>query len=250
MDTRYERWYSPALGREMECKIYGHGGKPALFIPCQNGRFFVFENYRMADTWAPWIETGRVMVCAVDTLDEETWSNKSGDPYGRIRRHEVWMCYLTQEVVPFMQERARERNGWDGDPGLLVFGASLGATHAANLYFRFPQLFDRLLALSGIYTADYGFDGYMDDMVYINSPEHYLPNLPHDHPFIERYNQNKGVICVGLGAWEVPDSTRKIEYALRSKNIRLWVDYWGYDCEHDWPWWYKQCAYFLPYLLD
>ena len=249
METYYTKWYSPSLGREMECKVYGHAGKPALFIPCQNGRFFDFENYRMTDTWAPWIESGQVMVCAVDTLDEETWSNKTGDPYWRSRRHEAWMRYLAEEVVPFMQGLARERNGWEGEPGLLVFGCSLGATHAANLYFRYPTRFDRLLALSGIYTADYGFDGYMDELVYLNSPAHYLPNLSPDHPFIERYNQNKGVICVGQGPWEIPDSTRQVDAILRQKGINLWVDYWGHDCAHDWPWWYKQCPYFLPYLL-
>ena len=27
--------YSPALGRDMECKLYGHGGQPILFIPCR-----------------------------------------------------------------------------------------------------------------------------------------------------------------------------------------------------------------------
>ena len=250
METQYERWYSPVLGREMECKVYGHAGRPALFIPCQNGRFFDFENYQMADVWAPWIESGQVMVCAVDTLDIETWSNKTRDPAWRSHRHEAWMRYLVSEVVPFMQERAKERNGWGEDSGLLAFGCSLGATHAANLYFRFPYQFDRLLALSGIYTADYGFDGYMDELVYLNSPEHYLPQLSPDHPYIEQYNRNKGVICVGLGDWEMPESTRSIDYTLRSKGIHLWVDYWGHDCTHDWPWWYKQVAYFLPYLLD
>ena len=37
---------------------------------------------------------------------------------------------------------------------------------------------------------------------------------------------------------------------LRSKGIDLWVDFWGWDCAHDWPWWYKQVAYFVPYLLE
>ena len=61
----------------------------------------------------------------------------------------------------------------------------LGATHAANLYFRRPDLFNGLLALSGIYDASYGFGSYMDDLVYMNSPVHYLPNLPSDHPYME-----------------------------------------------------------------
>lgn len=150
MHTEYMKAYSSALGRDMECKLYGHVGRPVLFIPCQNGRFYDFENYHMTDIWAPWIESGQIMVLAIDTLDLETWSNKSGDPYWRIRRHEDWIRYITDEVVPFICHEACCRNGWETEPGVTAFGCSLGATHAANLFFRFPDLFDGLLALSGI----------------------------------------------------------------------------------------------------
>ena len=49
----------------MECKLYGHAGRPMLFIPCQDGRFFDFENYHMAGTLAPWIESGQLMVLSI-----------------------------------------------------------------------------------------------------------------------------------------------------------------------------------------
>jgi len=55
----------------MECKVYGHGGRPMLYIPCQDGRFFDFEDFHMADTLAPWIESGQLMVMSIDTLDKE-----------------------------------------------------------------------------------------------------------------------------------------------------------------------------------
>ena len=249
MQTQYFKEYSPTLGRDMECKVYGHAGRPVLFIPCQDGRFFSFEDFHMADVWAPWIESGQVMVFAVDTLDLETWSNKGGDPYWRARRHEQWMDYLFYEMVPFIQAMACERNGWAEAPGIIAFGCSLGATHAANLYFRRPDLFSGLLALSGIYTASYGFDGYMDEVVYANSPVDYMANLPADHPYIGLYNSQRAVICVGQGPWEIPDSTRQLQSILQSKGIGTWVDFWGYDCAHDWDWWYKQVVYFVPYLL-
>ncbi len=250
MQTRYFQAYSPALGRNMECMLYGHAGRPVLVIPCQDGRFYDFENFHMTDTWAPWIESGQVMVLSVDTMDQETWSAQDGDPYWRVRRHEQWMDYITFEAVPLLQSLANEYNGWDGRPGVLVFGCSLGATHAPNLYFRHPELFARLLALSGIYTAEYGVGSYMDEVVYENSPLHYLANMPCDHPNISMYNQKRAVICVGQGPWEIPDTTRRMDEICREKGISLWVDYWGYDCAHDWPWWYKQVEYFLPYLLD
>ncbi|MBQ6371772.1 MAG: esterase family protein [Oscillospiraceae bacterium] len=248
METHYEKWFSPSLGRDMELKVYGRGGKPVLYIPCQDGRFFDFENFRMTDAWAPFIDSGQTTVFSVDTMDLETFSAKNGDPYWRIRRHEAWITYISNEVVPYIRSFCRGY-GWQTDPGIMAFGCSLGATHAANLYFRFPHLFDEVLALSGVYDIAYGFDGYMDDLVYLNAPVLYLSNMPADHPYFELYRRNRAVICVGQGPWEMPDDTRTLHRVLVEKGIPAWVDYWGYDTAHDWPWWYKQVSYFVPELL-
>ena len=98
MQTYYWNEYSPALGRNMEVKRYGHAGRPVLFIPCQNGRFFDFENFHMTDVWAPFIERGDCMVYSTDVIDQETWSDPDGDPAWRIARHEQWMRFLTEEL--------------------------------------------------------------------------------------------------------------------------------------------------------
>ncbi len=248
MQTYYTKWYSPSIGRELEIKVYGHAGRPVLFIPCQDGRFFDFESFKMTDAWAPWIESGQCMVFAIDTLDQETYS-ATYESFWRIRRHEQWFAYICNEVVPFMQAMANDRNGWTGTPGCIAFGCSLGATHAANLYFRRPDLFDGLLALSGIYDSEYGFPGYMDELVYANSPVHYLGGMPADHPYIQLYNQHKGVIVVGQGPWEVPDSTFALRDIFIQKGINVYVDVWGHDVAHDWDWWYKQVPVHLPHIL-
>ena len=251
METEYYVYYSQILGCNQEIKRYGHAGRPVLFIPCQNGRFYDFENYHMTDTWAPWIEAGQCMVFAIDTMDQETWSDKQGDPAWRIRRYEEWLRFITEELAPFIRDITNEKNGWDGQPGIIPFGCSLGATHAANLFFRWPDIFDGCLALSGIYTADYGFDGYWDDVVYRNSVADYMANLPEGHPYIDKYNSKKAVICVGRGAWEVPYTTERLYNICKAKGITgVWVDFWGTDCAHDWDWWYKQCAYYVPMLLN
>ncbi|MCD7884671.1 MAG: esterase [Lachnospiraceae bacterium] len=249
MKTQYFCNYSPALNRQMECKVYGHAGRPVIFFPCQDGRFYDFENYHMTDVWAPWIESRQVMVCAVDTVDSETWSKPWEEAYGRIRWYEQWITYITDEVVPFLRTLANEYNGWEGYPGVMLFGCSLGATHAANLFFRRPDLFDGLLALSGLYSTEYGFGDYMDEIVYQNSPVHYLGGMPKDHPYIQLYNLKRAVICCGQGAWEMPEYTRNLKRILEDKGIHAWVDLWGTDCRHDWDWWYKQVVYFVPYLL-
>ena len=81
MNIEYYNEYSPAMGKNMECKVYGHKGRPVLFIPCQDGRFFDFENFHMTDIWAKWIDAGEVMVFSIDTVDSESWSDKNSDPY-------------------------------------------------------------------------------------------------------------------------------------------------------------------------
>ena len=101
MEMQYFKDYSPALGRDMECKIYGHAGRPMLYIPCQDGRFFDFENFHMNDTLAPWIESGQIMVLSIDTMDKETWSDTQGDPYWRIRRIRYFVASLQRETDDF-----------------------------------------------------------------------------------------------------------------------------------------------------
>ena len=250
METAYFEMYSNNLDRTMPIKVYGHAGKPVLFIPCQNGRFFDFENFRMADIFAPWIDGGKCMVFAIDTIDAETWSREDGNPYDRIRLHERWIDYITRDAVPFIRDYANMKNGWDGFPGVMTFGCSTGAFHAMNLYLRFPDLFDRCMALSGVYNSSFFLGDYMDDVVYRNSPNDYMAGFPADHPFIAEYNRHKAVACTGRGAWEEPWSTECLDRRFHELGINVWVDYWGSDVNHDWPWWYKMAAYFLPYLLD
>ena len=44
MQIDYHKEHSSRLGRDMEFKVYGHGGKPALVFPCQNGRCVPYGN--------------------------------------------------------------------------------------------------------------------------------------------------------------------------------------------------------------
>ena len=44
--------------------------------------------------------------------------------------------------------------------------------------------------------------------------------------------------------------THRLEEVLHAKSIPAWVDYWGTDVDHDWPWWHKQLGYFMGRWLD
>ena len=135
--------------------------------------------------------------------------------------------------------------------GDAVCGCSMGGVHAGNFFFRRPDLFDTVLSMSGLFNGQYFFHDYMDDLVYANSPAHFLPNMPPDHPWMELYRRSTIILCVGQGAWEedLLYGTRELDAILTAKNIPHWADYWGCDVAHDWCWWQKQFPYFLGHIL-
>ena len=47
VNIKYYKEYSHHLNRDMEFKVYGHSGQPILIFPCQDGRFYDFENFNM-----------------------------------------------------------------------------------------------------------------------------------------------------------------------------------------------------------
>ena len=242
MQVEYHKWYSRYLNRNMEYKTFGNQGHALIAFPCQNGRFFDYADQGMIHVLTPWIEVGKIRVICVDGIDWETWSNFGGDPRWRIEQQERWFNYIIEELLPNIRY-------YDGET-FMTTGCSMGAMHAANFFFRRPDIFDTVIGLSGLYHAGYGFPFYSDELTYANSPQDFLRNMPEDHPWMQLYRQRRIVICIGQGRWEEEtlDSTRQLDTILCEKHIPAWFDYWGFDCDHDWPWWRKQLPYFMSHL--
>lgn len=242
MNIENHKWYSPNLGHDMALKVYGYYGKPVIVFPAQGGSFYEFEDFGMVSAIHEHIEAGKIKLFTVESIDFQAWANTGAHPSARGLRHEDYDRYITNEVVPF----ARQHCG-DTDQKLLATGCSMGAYHAANFFFRHPDLFDAVIALSGIYHLGMFIGDYMDERVYFNSPLAYLANM--DDPwYLDQYRQSQIIICTGQGAWEdnMVDSTLALKRILEAKNIPAWIDLWGHDVNHDWPWWRKM----LPYFLD
>ena len=247
MREYYPKEYSPVLGREMECAVFSGDGdaeRVCLAFPPQDGRFYDFKNFGMVESVRPWIESGKILLVCADGIDWETWSKSDGDPRARIELQERWYHYIIDELLP-----RYERKPWRKS---LVCGCSMGGVHAGNFFFRRPDLFDAMISLSGLFNASYFFGDYMDDLVYANSPAHFLPNMPEDHPWISLYRQSKIILCCGQGAWEddLRVGTAELDRILSAKNIPHWTDWWGYDVSHDWCWWQKQLPYFFGKLEE
>ncbi len=239
MHTEHHRWFSPALGHDMELKVYGHYGQPIVVFPAQDGRYYDFENFKMIEACSELLESGRIKIIAVDSVDWQSWTNAGAHPSNRAQRHMDFERYITTEVAPFVQKNTGLETMW-------VSGCSMGALHSANFFFRRPDLFNGLIALSGLYDLRLFIGDYRDANVYYNSPLEYLPNL-NDPWHLERYRRSKIVIAVGQGRWEEDAirDTRALERILVDKGVPVWVDYWGHDVDHDWVSWRKMLPYFL-----
>jgi len=122
----------------------------------------------------------------------------------------------------------------------------MGGYHSANFFFRHPDIFDALIAISGVYSLQMFVGDYMDDNVYLNSPIDYLKNLK-DNLFLDKYRKSQIIVVAGQGAWEdeMLQETLALKTILEEKGIPALVDIWGNDVYHDWPWWQKMLPYFL-----
>ncbi len=245
MNKEYITQYSSCLNRDMHLMVYGHGGLGILVFPCQDSMCDNYEDFGMVDTLKDYIESGQIQLFCVDTVDKESWSDVSGDKEHRAYIQEQYFYYIVNEAVPFIKNEYHVEN-------LITNGCSLGATHAVITFLRRPDLFDGVIALSGCYDAPHFWDGWCNGTLYNNSPVHFLANMPGDHPYIELYNQKKIIISIGQGAWQREGirTLNIIKDIFEEKGVNAWIDFWGYDVDHDWPWWKKQMLYFLPYVIN
>ena len=238
--------HSQRLDKDMRMLVFGEGGYPIIVFPTQDAMCDNFENFGMVDTLSDYIDSKQIQLFCVDSVDAESWSNVYGDRDWRAERQEQYYEYITEEVVPLVAKTSKR------NVRPLAMGASMGATQAAIMFLRRPDLFQGIISLSGVYDAQDFFGNWMSSTLYDNSPVHFLPNMPADHPYIDVYNKRQIVLCVGQGAWEEAGirTQRVLADAFERLGVDAWCDFWGFDVNHDWPWWKRQVRYFLPYVLE
>ncbi|HKS97112.1 MAG TPA: alpha/beta hydrolase-fold protein [Terriglobia bacterium] len=232
---QYIRRPSAALGRDMEMLVFGHAGARVLAFPTSMGRFFDWEDRGLVGALGERLEQGFIQLFCVDSVDSESWYNKSITPHDRAVRHTQYDQYLVTEVLPFTREI-------NSNPFVIAAGPSFGAYHAANFAFRHPEHVNRLLGMSGYYDIKRFTEGYSDDAVYFNNPCDFLMH-EHDAARLEALRRLDIILATGR-----TDSGCENNFYLSgilwSKNVwhalRLWDGF-----AHDWPYWQEMLKLYI-----
>lgn len=237
MNREYHKWWSPRLGRDMELLVFGHAGVPMVVFPTSQGRFYEYEDRGLVGAVAHKIDSGEIQLYCLDSVDAESWYNRSVPPRWRIARHVQYESYVMEEVLPLVRLK-----NWN--PHLASLGASFGGYHAVNIALRHPDRFTGFLSMSGAYDMSRRFlQGYYDDDVYFNSPPDYLANLS-DGWYLDHYSRNTYILATGwddhcLGA------NQYLSRLMGDKWIPHKLYIWDSYNSHDWPTWARMMNEYL-----
>jgi esterase/lipase superfamily enzyme len=236
MHRDYRRWFSPALGRDMELLIFGHGGARVLVFPSSRGRFFEWEDRGMIQgALGHHIEQGWLQVCCVDSVDDESWYARWKHPHDRAIRHAQYDGYLRDEVLPLLEYI-------NPNPYLITTGASFGAYHAMSFALRYPHRVGRVIGLSGLYDVREIIGGYSDEAVYFYNPADFVMGESNGDRLAAMQRLD---IIMAIGRDDpMRGNNDYFSGRLWSKGIgnalRIW-DGWA----HDWPYWQRMLPMYI-----
>lgn len=200
----------------MELLVFGHSGASVLFFPTRTARFYDYENWKIVESLQDKIDQGLLQLFCVDSVDAESFYAHIA-PVEKIKRHLQYERYILQEVLPLIIFRNNFKL-------LIAAGCSLGGYHAVNIAFKYPDYFNKVVAMSSRYDLTLSantfpdlFNGYIDQNIYYNMPSMYLPNLT-DDSILD--NIRKLAITLAIGK-EDPffDNNKHLSAALTNKNI-------------------------------
>ena len=182
------------------------------------------------------INNGKLQVFCVDSVDLESFYNSFKDPGYRIYRHIQYENYVIDEVLPLANSINPSKN-------VTSAGCSLGAYHAVNIAMRHPNLFTKVVGMSGRYdlTKSSGyfndlFNGFHNDFVYFNMPNQYLKNLK-DSFLIEQLSKMDIILAIGKED-SFLESNLKLSNILKEKEIPHQLFEW-YEEAHRARYWRK-----------
>ena len=234
MKEQYHKWYSPTLSKDIEMLVYGHAGYPVIVFPTTMGRYYESKDFKLIESAQWFLDQGLIQIYDIDSIDKDSWYNKSIHPADRVKNHIWYDKFILEEVVNSIRHEK-------GIGKVCVAGASFGGYHAANFAFRHPEAVSHMFSMSGAFSINSFMDGHYDDNVYFNNPVDYMPGA--DHPDLWQMK-----IVLGVGEWDIClDANNRMHEILKNRGIEHWYDVrkWA---EHDWPLWRDMFPHYLSLI--
>ena len=236
MSREYLKRYSQELQRDMEILSFGHAGLPVIVFPTSMGRFHDYEDQGMIAALAPKIDAGELPVFCADSVDGESWYNKSVPPRQRVLRHLQYERYLLHELLPLIRSK-------NASPQLALTGCSFGGYHTMNFALKHPDLVSYCVSMGGAFDIHQFLDGYYDSDCYFNCPPDFLANLT-DEWYLSRYRRLN--IVLATGEQDIcKDENLRLSGILHARAVPHFLDVWGNNTGHDWPWWRQMAVKFF-----
>ena len=243
MDRRIYKIHSKVLNRQMEVISYGHYGTSLLLFPSITDDPLEHETSGMIDAINEYLLKGKFRIFSIGSVNYESWLNDKIPYEDRSDLHRKYNDFIQDELVPYIFSIT------NGPSPIITTGAAIGAFHAANTYFRRPDLFYGTIALSGTYNIEHYSKGYFDSNCYFNSPIHYLSNMEHPYWLASLRSKQHVFLLSGSGNEEYPWNSINLSNILSSKGIKHHLDIWNKEYDHCYDTWNKMIKHILETKL-
>ena len=243
MEIKSDIIVSQSLNREMSVEVYGHYGISILVFPAITGESTEWKKSGFIDSIEHLIRIGKCKLFCISGVDNDMWLNNSIEPKEKSLLHFNFNKFVEDECVQYIYEQC------GGAVPIITAGAANGAFHAANTFFRRPDLFFGTIAISGKYDLSDITGDYFDENCYYNSPMHYLPNLNDSYWLSFLYSRRHIYLASGAGCNESPESSQNLADVLKEKGIRHYIEIWGSEYDHDYTTWVEMFKHFVETRL-
>ncbi|MEY4936199.1 MAG: hypothetical protein RIS64_2558 [Bacteroidota bacterium] len=234
MNEQHHQWYSPHLGGDFQMLTYGDKGYPIIIFPTTMGSFHEARDKGLIESARWFVEQGLIRLYCVDSIDRQSWYNRSVSPSKRAENHTWYDKLIRWELI----ERIRKTTGFTK---VGVAGCSFGGYHAANIAFRYPDAVSHLMSMSGAFDIRDFVGAHYDDNVYFNNPLDYIPNL--DKPELWQMK-----ICLGTSDRDICLAANlQMSEILNAKKVNHWLDCRP-NATHDWPVWKEMFPHYLSFV--
>src|SRR5207237_9293387 len=144
MERRTTSWFSPNLQMEMPLVAYGQAGQTLLMLPTAAADYLEYERFYLVDAIKPFVEQGKIRAYSINSVNRWSLLNEQMPSQLKAELLSRYDRYITEEVLPLIRNENKEAAARP-----ITTAASLGEFLAANEYFKHPDLFPALIALTG-----------------------------------------------------------------------------------------------------